>query len=157
MPEVLAGLVTAWLSAAPGLVGPVYPWLNGTHVFSLGLLIGSVVVLDLRLLGTFRASAVEHLATPLGRVAGIGLAVALVSGAMLFSVQPGHYLDNPAFLAKLGLVAFGLANAGLARTRPSWRRAMRGEPIAGTLRLSAALSLVTWTAAVFAGRWIAYL
>lgn len=157
MPEVLAGLVATWLSVAPRVIGPVYPWLSATHILSLGLLVGAVVVLDLRLLGVFRTSAVEQLAGPLGRVAGIGLAVALATGAMLFSVQPGHYLDNPAFLTKLGLVAVGLANACVVRSRSGWRQVLRGGPITPALRLSAGLSLVAWIGAVFAGRWIAYL
>lgn len=157
MPEFLSALIEGWLTAAPRLISPVYPWLNAAHILSLALLVGAIVTLDLRLLGAFRSAAVAQLARPLTRVAGCGLLGTLLTGPLLFSVQPAHYLDNAAFIAKLGIVTVGMVNAAVLRALPGWPQALRGEPVPGLLRVAAAVSLTAWVSAVFAGRWIAYL
>jgi hypothetical protein len=157
MPELLSAPIEWWLASAPRLLSPVYPWLNAGHILSLALLVGGIAALDLRLLGAFRDIPAAHLARPAVRIAGWGLAFALATGALLFSVQPAHYLANPAFLAKLALVSVGMVNAVALRRLPGWRAVLGGGPVPVTVKLAALVSLASWVAAVFAGRWIAYL
>ncbi|MFW5824598.1 MAG: hypothetical protein ACOCVV_06505 [Marinobacter sp.] len=152
LPDRLEG----WLSPLADVIGPVYPWLNGLHVLSIGLL-GAIVILDLRLLGAFRTVAVSQLAGPSVQVAAWGLASAITTGLLLFSVQPAHYLSNPAFLAKLAIVAIGLINTLLLRLGSAWQTLLRDRPVPARARAAAGASLASWTAAIFAGRWIAYL
>lgn len=147
----------SWLGLLPDLIGPFYPWLNGGHVLFLGLLIGAIAVLDLRLLGAFRQVAVPQLVIPTTRMAALGLVGAVLTGILLFSVQPAHYAANTVFLGKLLIVAAGLGNAVLLRRSRAWRQAVVGGTITIPVRISAAFSLCAWVAAVFAGRWIAYL
>lgn len=149
--------IEAWLAPLADLIGPVYPWLNGLHVLSIGLLVGAITVLDLRLLGGFRTVAVSQLAGPTVRVAANGLAAAVLTGSLLFSVQPAHYLANTAFLTKLAIITIGLINLALLRLLPGWQQALRDEPVPGGVRIMAGVSLLTWVSAVFAGRWIAFL
>lgn len=130
---------------------------NATHILSVGLVVGAIVPLDLRLLGLFRRRSLAVLAPFLSRCAAEGMACALMTGALLFSVRPVEYAGNPAFLAKLGLIAVGVANALLLRRRAAWRDAASGGPVDAGVRLAAALSLVVWTGAVVAGRWIGFL
>ncbi len=149
--------IEAWLAPLADLIGPAYPWLNGLHVLSIGLLVGAITVLDLRLLGGFRTVAVSQLAGPTVRVAASGLAAAVLTGSLLFSVQPVHYLANTAFLAKLAIITIGLMNLALLRLLPGWQQALRDESVPGGIRIMAGVSLLTWFTAVFAGRWIAFL
>lgn len=156
MAEGLSALGDGWVALARDLVGPVYPFASAAHILSIALLVGSITVLDLRLLGMFRAAALGQLAPPLVRVAGIGLGCAIVTGVLLFSVQPAHYLANSAFLLKLGLIGLGVVNAGLLR-RVLWRRHMPWvDPVPSRVRVAATISLTTWGSAVLAGRWIAF-
>ncbi len=120
-------------------------------------MIGSILVLDLRLLGLFPRLSLIELAPILSRLAGLGLAATLLTGLGLFSVQPSHYLGNPAFLWKLGLIALGLFNVAVTRLQPAWPALRAGAAPNAVLKLTAALSLAVWISALFAGRWIAYL
>lgn len=135
----------------------LYPLLNAAHILSLGLLIGAIATLDIRLLGLFRNASVAELAPPLWRVAAVGLLCAVTTGFFLFSVRAPSYAANPAFILKLGLVGFGLLNAIAVHANPHWRKALAGGPVHGSIRVSAALSLLIWTGAIFAGRWIGFL
>lgn len=131
--------------------------MNAAHILGIGLLLGAIATLDLRLLGAFRAVPLAHLAAPLGRVAAAGLALALATGLLLFSVAPASYLGNVAFLAKLALVAAGTANALALRRGAPWRRALVEGQAGAAVRVAALLSLLLWTLAVVAGRWIGFL
>lgn len=157
MAEGIPGLIDGWLAPVAPLIGPVYPWISAGHILALGLLIGSIVALDLRLLGFFRRLPVADLADLLVPLAACGLGAAIVTGLLLFSVQPSHYLDNPAFLLKLVLIAVGLANVSFTHFRPNWRRLKYVSHVGASVKLSAGLSLLVWIGAVFAGRWIAFL
>jgi len=134
-----------------------YATLNAAHIFSLALLVGSIVTLDLRILGGFRSVPLDALATPLARVAAAGAVLAITTGFLLFSVRPIAYAQNPAFLIKVSLVALGVGNALHLRTKRGWREALAGEPVADSVRAAAFGSIVIWMSAVLAGRWIGFL
>ena len=134
-----------------------YASLNAAHIFAIGLVIGSIAALDLRLLGLFRGVPVGTLASPLARVSAGGVLLAVATGFLLFTVRPLAYAQNPAFLIKISLVAIGIGNALLLRTNRNWRDALDGEPIADSIRAAAFVSLLIWASAVLAGRWIGFL
>ena len=156
MMQALSSFLEHWLAPVASLVEPVYPWVNGLHVLSIGVL-GTIALLDLRLLGAFRHVSVSQLAATSIQLAASGLVGAILTGLLLFSVQPAHYLTNPAFLAKLPIVAVGLLNITLLRLSPDWPIALADGPIPGRVKAAAAISLTAWVAAVFAGRWIGFL
>lgn len=156
MSQPTAAQLEAWLTPVSQLVEPVYPWVNGLHILSIALL-GCIALLDLRLLGVFPATAVSQLASPAISLAALGLAGAILSGLLLFSVQPAHYLGNQAFIAKLAILAAGLLNVFLLRLSPGWQSALADQPVPRNVKLSAAASISAWVAAIFAGRWIGYL
>ncbi|MFC7553755.1 DUF2214 domain-containing protein [Pseudoroseomonas wenyumeiae] len=135
-----------------------YPLVNAAHILGIGLLLGSIATLDLRMLGLFRAAPLAVLAPPLWRMAGCGLGLAAAMGFLLFSTRPAPYLENPAFLLKLGLVGLGLLNVLALHLNPGWKRALAGANEDGAgLRLPALISLLAWTGALLAGRWIGFL
>jgi hypothetical protein len=154
--ELLAGLGT-W----PGAVllkqsGTAYLLVNASHILGIALLIGAILPLDLRLLGFFRSVPVATLAPVLSRMAGIGLGLALVTGAWLFTVRPVEYARNAAFLWKLGLLALALANIALQHRIAAYARALAGD-ITAAVRWRAFASVMLWPGVLLAGRWIGFL
>lgn len=135
----------------------VYPFVNAAHVFGIALLVGSILPVDLRLLGFFRRIPLAGFVPVMTGFSAAGLAIAVTSGFLLFSVKPLDYAENPAFLTKIALVAIGATNALALRWTGAWRAARAGEAIRPGLRISALLSLTIWPAALLAGRWIGYL
>ncbi len=134
----------------------LYPAAEILHILGFVLLVGSIVALDLRLLGLGTRIAIAPLAAlllPLSRV-GFGLAVAM--GFLLFSADAAHVIGNPAFQAKLALIALALLVVVAAHAGP-WRRlADWGDSVPPAARVTALASLVLWLAVVCAGRLIAY-
>ncbi len=152
----------AWLEASPlaeALAASryVYPLVNAAHILGLATLFGSILALDLRLLGAFPAIPVRPLALALPRVAASGLVLAALTGFLLFTVEPFDYAANSAFLAKVSLVGLGTVHALLLHRSEGWKALVRDDaPVGWRLRSSAALSIALWTAAIFAGRLIAF-
>lgn len=133
-----------------------YVLVNATHIAGLSMLLGSIVTLDMRLLGLFRQAPLPTLAHVLTRTAASGLVLAIVSGAWLFLVNAPEYVNNSAFLSKLALVTLGLINVLLLHSRRHWRLAIRdGQPNL-PVRVHALLSLLLWPSALIAGRWIGF-
>ena len=94
-----------WIGAWPGAVllrGSGTAWLlvDAAHILGVGLLVGAIVPLDLRLLGLFRALPLALIAPLLSRTAAAGAALAFATGLWLFSMKPAEYLANSAFLWK---------------------------------------------------------
>lgn len=151
-----------WLAALPPAAllrrwDTAYLLVNAAHIAAIGLLFGSIAALDLRLLGAARQVPLPAAAPFLARLAAAGLLLAALSGLCLFSVQPAEYVGNTAFLAKLGLVGLGIANALWLRAGRHWRGLLASSPVAPSVRGHAAASLALWLAAIVAGRWIGFL
>lgn len=134
-----------------------YPAVNLIHVGGLVLLLGSMLLLDLRLLGAGRAAiSLEAAGSILTPLAVVGLASMLASGFLLFSADAGPLTQNPLFLPKITLVALGVANALVFRWR--WPARVLYEmvvPPSGA-RMQAAASLMIWVVAAALGRLLAY-
>jgi hypothetical protein len=152
----------AWIAAWPGAVAmrgsaTLYLFVNAAHILSIGLLVGTILPLDLRLLGFFGNVPVSVVGPFLSRMAAAGLFLAIVTGFCLFSVRPVAYVGNIAFLTKIALLCFGVADALLLHLHPQWRAAIEGGSLSMRVRIAAFVSLSVWIGAVLAGRWIGFL
>jgi hypothetical protein len=150
-----------WISAWPGASlirqsGTAYIFVNAAHILGIGILVGSILPLDLRLIGFFRSVPIEALGPFLSRVAAVGLSLALLTGFWLFSVDPSEYLANTAFLYKIALLSLALCAVALQHGSGHFRLALeRGEtPV--RVRVLAVLSAALWVSALLAGRWIGF-
>jgi hypothetical protein len=132
--------------------GTAYLFVNAAHILGIGLLLGSILPLDLRLLGFFRRFPLDVLWPFLVRGAATGLALAAATGAWLFSVKPAEYIENEAFRWKLVLLTIALMNVALQH-----RRNRSGIAPTAATRIGVALSLIAWLSALVAGRWIGFL
>jgi hypothetical protein len=146
-----ASALSMWLRDSPSLWA--FPFVLILHTWGLAFLVGANVAVDARILGV--AARV-----PLGslqryyRVMWAGFWLNAVSGVLLLIAYPTKALTNPLFYVKLALIAVGLLMATSVRRQTS--RAASGDALPPRLKLTATASLVCWTAAIFAGRLLAY-
>lgn len=153
----------AALAQWPGAVwlrqgtGTAYLFVNAAHILGIGLLIGAIVPLDLRLMGCFRTVPLAALAPFLSRMAAAGAALAIATGAWLFTVRPAEYAANLAFLWKMGLLALALANVALQHLAFGFPGATANGRVPAAVRMTAGASLILWLGVLLAGRWIGFL
>ena len=125
----------------------------------MALLFGSIVPLELRLLGVWRRVPLRLMARTLLPVAITGLVLAVSTGALLFSVSAVRYAGLTLFQIKLLLILGALTNVVLLHATTAWGGHHHGE-LPGTtprLQLAAGLSLGLWLAVIVAGRMLGYL
>jgi len=137
-----------------------FPLLESIHVLAVTLVVGSIVWVDLRLLG------VAGLSYPASRMARelipwtwAAFCVAAVTGTGLFATRAGAYLENPAFQIKLGLLLLAFVNMTVFQFRTfrdiaSWDTASVPPRSA---KLAGAASLLLWAGVVLAGRWTGHI
>ena len=135
----------------------LFPFIESVHVAAICLVVGSILAVDLRLLGL--ASVHRSVSRVAGGIlpltwAAFGLAVA--SGSLLFISSATRYLENGYFVAKMCLIgAAGLNMAilhlGSARDLPWWENRTRFRA-----RLAGGLSILLWIAVVACGRWTGF-
>ena len=135
-----------------------YPALETIHLVGLGLLFGSVVAFDLRVLGLNRALPISTLGRHLLPWVWTGFAMNAASGLLLFASDAADFSANGALRIKLALILVAGLNALYFRQRiaPSFAEWDRDLGAPQNAKASAALSIVLWIAIVVAGRMIAY-
>jgi hypothetical protein len=136
-----------------------YAIVNLAHILGVASLFGSVLVLDLRLLGIGRRVPLAALADATVPVATAGFAVAAASGVGLLVTKATEYVGNPFLALKFPAIALGLVNVLLIRRSEAWQARGRRELLPREhrrLAIMGGLSLVCWLTAIAAGRLIAY-
>lgn len=134
----------------------LYPTAEVLHILGFVLLVGSIVSLDLRLLGAGRTIPIQPMAQLMLPISRFGFVLAIIMGFLLFSADAAHTVGNPAFQAKLLLILAALINIAIAHAGPWRRQAIWRAEASGGAKLTALLSLLLWIGAVAAGRLIAY-
>jgi len=132
---------------------------EGTHVISLMVFAGTILFVDLRLLGVvLRGTPVSKVADNLLPWTVGGFLLILLTGGALFFSNPLEYFHNFAFRVKLVLLLAAAINVfwfhfRVQRDRAAWDAAPVPPRAA---RRSAATSLALWFAVIAAGRYMAY-
>jgi len=154
----------AWIERSPLATAMrqelwLYPSIEILHILGFVTLVGSIAMLDLRLLGLSRELPVQQLARHLLPWTLGALVVIVPTGLMMFSAHPGDFLDNPAFTWKFVLISAGGLNAVAFHLGPYRSVVQRDEGIASPIaaRAHAALSLIIWMSVIACGRLLAYL
>lgn len=152
----------AWLAATPlsrAMRGNawLYPVVEIVHILGFAVLVGSVLLFDLRVLGCARGLSITALASHLLRWALASLLLVVPAGLLLFSAHPEELARNPVFQLKLVLIAAAGLNALAFHMFPyrgvgAWERAL--PPPAA--RLHALLSILLWIGVISCGRLLAY-
>src|SRR5688572_14112743 len=136
-----------------------YPLVNAAHILGVALLVGSIVPLDLRLLGAWRSAPLAPLWNILTRTAGAGFLLAIIFGMLLFITRATEYIASNLFLAKMAVVIIGTGNVMALRIPPpsdasEIASAHAMPPL--RLRLAAGVSLTAWLTAMTLGRLVGY-
>jgi hypothetical protein len=129
----------------------VYPVLESVHIAAFAALVGSLLLLELRVFGVQPALPLTSLSRLAVRTALTGFALAAASGSLLFISAATEIAANPAFRLKLVLILIAGVNALVFHARGSL---LRHD---GLARWQAGASLLIWLAVIAAGRMIAYL
>ena len=128
-----------------------YPALEIVHICGIAVLLGNLVLLELRVFGLGAALPVKDLARLSLGLAAVGFSIAAASGLLMFASQPAELLANRAFTLKMLLLLAAACNAGWFHGRASL------DKLDGVARAQMVLSTLIWLAVVASGRWIAYL
>ncbi|MBC7984388.1 MAG: DUF2214 domain-containing protein [Candidatus Obscuribacterales bacterium] len=136
-----------------------YGVINLFHILGVATLFGSVLVLDLRLLGWRRSIALSNIASATVPLAVIGFCVAVISGVCLLTTNATEYASNPFLLIKFAAIALALVNVIVLSYSPAWKSRSSRQPSSGErtqLATLGGISLLCWLTAISAGRMIGY-
>jgi hypothetical protein len=148
-------------SWSEALLGSLNFWglLEGTHLIALMLFAGTILVVDLRLLGvTFRKTRVSVVSDTILPLTVFGFLFVVVTGLALFFAKPLFYYHNIWFRLKMIMLAIALINilffhSRIQSTQDSWDA---DEKPPARARGAAAASLAAWLIVITFGRLIAY-
>jgi len=137
---------------------PAMQIVESTHVLAAVLVLGTVLIADLRLLGLADSRrAFSRVGSEALRLTWVAFGLAVVTGSLMFTTSAHTYFGNAAFQLKaLALLAAGLNMALFqlltARGIAAWDL---GKPPRGA-RIAGLVSLLLWAAVVLLGRWIGF-
>lgn len=143
-----AGIGAGWTAIRESIWA--YPALEVVHLAGVALLLGNLLLFELRLIGLGAGVDRRSLAGLALPVAVAGFSLAAASGLLMFASQPAELLVNPAFRLKIGLLLLAGLNALAFHLRGG---SQREDAIA---RGQGLLSLALWLTVLACGRWIAY-
>ncbi|MEP7349915.1 MAG: DUF6644 family protein [Sphingorhabdus sp.] len=136
-----------------------FPVLESFHVLAIALVFGTILIVDLRLVGwaSHRGSA-QRLIAELLPYTWVAFVLAIISGTLMFISNAPAYANNTQFLLKL--VAIAVAGLNMAvfhmtafRKIAEWDESM---PTPRAARTAGILSLILWVLVIFLGRWIGF-
>jgi hypothetical protein len=153
-----------WMAGTPWSIALheshyAYLSLLAIHVLTLTVFVGTIAMIDLRLLGLTMVSApVSDVMARLLPWSAAGLVVSLVSGALLFFAAPVLGYQNVFFRFKMVALALAIINAWTFHRRmyrrvAAWDRDPVPPPRA---RMAGGISLLLWAAIIVAGRMMPY-
>jgi len=135
------------------------PIIEATHVLCVALIFGSILIVDLRMLGyphTKRPWTRTY--SELIRITWGAFAVAVITGALMFAPNAVTYVGNTAFQLKmLALAAVGINmlifQSVSARSVATWDQHASAP---STVKLAGVLSILLWITVILLGRWIGF-
>jgi Family of unknown function (DUF6644) len=137
----------------------LFPWIESIHVLAIVLVVGTISIVDLRLLGVAsRDRAVGRLMVDVLPFTWGAFAVAAITGALMFSSDAVHYAHNFYFRGKLVLLALAGLNMAVFHLVGigDVERWGAGGPTPVAARAAAVISLLVWIGVVTFGREIGF-
>lgn len=139
--------------------GYAFPWFESVHVLAIVLVLGSIVVVDLRLLGVASLGRpVKQLVGEVLPITWVAFAIAVITGAALFTSNAVEYIRNTPFQMKMLLMLLAGLNMLVFhfvtyRSVAEWNE---GATPPAAARLAGGISVALWIAIVAFGRWIGF-
>ena len=157
--RILQGLQDTSIATAIREGESLFPWIECVHVLALTLVIGSIAIVDLRLLGlASRERSVVQTTASVLPVTWTAFVFAALTGGLLFASNATTYAHNSYFQVKMALIAVAGLNMAvyhllLTTGADSWHTAAL-TPLRA--RLVGGLSLCLWIAIAAFGRWVGF-
>jgi len=137
----------------------IFPWIEAIHVLAVTLVIGSIALVDLRLIGVRALNrAISNISKELLPITWIAFLVAAITGAILFTSNALSYSQNFYFISKM--ILLGLAGINMmcfqfiiGKNLDSWNHY---QQLPTAARIAGAISLTLWVSIIFCGRWIGF-
>jgi hypothetical protein len=151
-----------WIEELPisGEIGASwgFPFFESIHVVASTFVVGSILMVDLRLLGlAARRYSASRIITEVVPWTIGAFVLSAVAGAGMFITQANRYMDNRAFqvmLLVLAIINMAVFHRRTARSIAQWDTAAVTTPAA---RFAGGCSLLVWISVMLAGRWIGHL
>ena len=140
----------------------LYPSVEIVHILGIGLLFGSIAVLDLRLLGFSRSISVRRLASHVLPWTAASFLLIIPSGLAMFTAHATEFVQSEVFVLKMLLILAAGVNAALFhtitfRTAEVWdSEEMRQLAPPPSARAAGAISIALWISVIACGRLLAY-
>ena len=137
----------------------IFPVIEATHVCGLAMVVGSISIIDLRLLGLASTRrSFQRLASDTLKWTWAAFALTAATGALMFITNAGVYYHNFYFRAKMAALLLAGLNMLVfeltaGRTIHRWDKDT-AAPLVG--KAMATLSLIIWISVIFLGRWIGF-
>jgi len=147
-----------WLSNTPfsqsiQVTSWAIPGIQTVHILALATLFATALMFTLRIAGRGLSSEpLQNQAPRFARAIWILLLILLATGTLLIVAEPGRTITNPAFYAKMIMLALAI---GITLWLTTVSRRQFGAP-AGIHVAAATVSMLLWVAIIFCGRFIAY-
>jgi hypothetical protein len=137
----------------------LYPAVEIVHIVGFVVLVGAVVMFDLRVLGLSKQVPVRGLARHLLPWSVAALLLIVPSGLAMFAAHANDFLGNRAFQLKMALLLAAGINAGIFHTGTYRGVAAWDTGVAAPMgaRISVAISIAIWISVIACGRLLAYL
>lgn len=153
-----------WLQALPVSlairgISWLFPLIETVHVLAIVLVVGTIAIVDLRILGfTARSRPLAEVAASVLPFTWASFSLAVISGSLLFASDAADYAHNLPFQVKMLLLLLAGANMLLFHwlTRGARLREADLVRLPVLWRASGAASLLFWISVVVAGRWIGF-
>ena len=138
----------------------LFPLLESIHVVAACLVLGSIFMVDLRLLGlAANRYAISTLSSELAPWSWFAFVVATITGLGMFITRAASHVVNPAFQWKLFLLALAGLNMAYFHFKiyKQISRWDKGVNTPGNVKLVGAMSLILWSGVMLAGRWVGHI
>lgn len=156
--EFLVWLENTGIANAIRTIPWLYPAFETGHYIGLSLLVGGILLIDLRVLGFARGLPLKSMIGLLPFV-WAGFVINVLTGSMLFIYGATNFGTNTAFLVKMAFIVLAGLNAlafdlSVRRSGGAWVAADRPPTL---VKGFATASLMFWLCVVTTGRWMAYI
>jgi hypothetical protein len=156
----LAGLQNLGVSQYIQFSAWAFPVIESLHVVAVAVLFGTILVVDLRLLGTASVSRrISEISRDCLHLTWAAFLLALITGGLMFVSNAQTYWDNDWFRWKI--VFIGLAGLNMmlfefftTRSMQVWDDGTVSVPAAG--KLAGLLSITFWVGVIVCGRMIGF-
>jgi len=137
-----------------------FPLIETFHVFAIVTVVGTIAIMDLRLLGlTSGKWSVSSVSKDTLWITWLAFAVAVITGLLMFVSKATTYMVNPYFLVKMALIAAAGVNMAILHKGVAWKSIASWDnsvAIPSNVKLAATLSLIFWIIVIFCGRFIGF-